>query len=999
MTPLQWALAYARRGWPVFPCNPKTKRPMVKGAVDPKTKKEIPGTGGVKKATTDPAQIEAWWGKWPQAMIGLACGQVARVFAVDFDPGADRESGELLSVADLQRRLETELGVKLPATWRDKTPSGGQHAFFQMSEFVVGNRGDLLGNVPPRAVGLEGGDRAKKNDFWQIDIRGEGGYVILPPSTRPDGETYAWLVKPKSAEDLPAWAPLELVDCIMRRGRWAEDRASSSSEEKSPRQAGAPARSISQRARVAGPPKERASGLPSGSILADVEAELRKYALSALDGECEAVAGVGRGERNNRLNTAALKLATYIKEGLLRRPMVEAALEDAAARSGLVKEDGRRPVLATIESGIEGGLLKARDLGELRAQVAQRLARRALRNNARGESRDHASSSSRPSAATSRPSPTPDESPHPPDDAAASAFSPAPPAANQGQESRILPNDNDHAEPAGSGDHFGSGAAVPGSAGGNGGRSSGRFGGRTRGGDKAAPDDDGLDLQLAFFPQTDLGNAERFAVRNKSRLRYCPQLGWLYWTGELWSRTGAFQKVTEAIHECVRAIQREADAVGRHEKDYVAHTKYKGTKHEEEVSFSDMLRGWGRASEDGSHMSKIAGEKGGNAAAYLHIDQSELDADIFKINVENGTLVLHRGATRDGDCIEFKRHDPADLITKIAPVRYDPNATCQVYDGFLAQVQPDAAMRRFLHQWGGYSLTGDVTEQKFAFLYGKGRNGKSTWIEALAYLMGDYGRAVPVETFVTNQQRSASGPSPDLAMLRGVRFAHTTEPEKNVKISEGVVKLVTGGDQVPCRELNMPFFMLHPQFKLTMSGNYKPVIAGGEETHGIWRRYTLMPWSVTIDESKIDKELPTKLRAEASGILNRLLDGLRDWNDNGLVTPAAVHDATEANRVDSDPLGRFQASCLVPDAGGREQSSKVFEVYLAWCRANGEREWSARGFAQAMTERGMQIKHSNVNWWLNVRLVATADDFVDHENKPRQVADRDAPAAGEAVPI
>jgi putative DNA primase/helicase len=622
-------------------------------------------------------------------------------------------------------------------------------------------------------------------------------------------------------------------------------------------------------------------------------------------------------------------------------------------------------------------LKNPRDLSGIRQQAAERLARR---KNVRRDSGDRSSFAAG------------DDGGAPP-----SAFFAPPPPAAEGDYGRILPTEADSSETgAGGSEQAGIDAdSAPPASGANGGRR-----GRMRGHDEPAEDDDELNLQLAFYPMTDLGNAERFSARYRDRLKFCPQLGWLWWNGKHWSRLNAFQKVTEAIHDTVRGIQREAQALIDSGRDCVIGTKNKGKRNEEDLTFSDVLSDWGRSSEGAGHMSSIAGKEGGNAAAYLAIDETALDTDPFKINVLNGTLVLRKGA-RDGELLEFRRQEPADLITKIMPVEYSREAECPHYDGFFAEVQPHASMRRFLHQWGGLSLTGDVSEQKFAFFYGKGRNGKSTLLEGWAHVAGDYGRAVPVETFVSDRPRSGSGPSPDLAMLRSVRFAHTTEPEKGVRLSEGLVKLVTGGDQVPARELNMPFFMLRPAFKLTMSGNYKPRIEGGEATHGIWRRVCFVPWLVTIAEDKIDRKLPDKLRAEASGILNRLLDGLRDWAERGLVLPDEVVEATEAYRAESDPLGRFLQTCIVAEPGHREQSSLVYDVFNAWATAAGERGsggkvWSPRGFAQAMSERGYSIKHSNVNWWTDIRLVRGVSDFVDHEGKPRK--DADAGAATASVP-
>jgi putative DNA primase/helicase len=306
------------------------------------------------------------------------------------------------------------------------------------------------------------------------------------------------------------------------------------------------------------------------------------------------------------------------------------------------------------------------------------------------------------------------------------------------------------------------------------------------------------------------------------------------------------------------------------------------------------------------------------------------------------------------------------LITKIAPVAYDPSATCPTYDRFLEDVQPDQKMRRFLHQWGGLSLTG-ASEQKMIVFWGKGANGKSTLLETWAALAGDYTKSVLIETFLDQGRARRGGePTPDLAMLAGVRFLRTSEPERGARLSEALIKLITGGDAMQVRHLNRDFFELRPQFKLSMAGNYRPEIRGVDD--GIWRRVVLVPWAVTIAPEKRDPLLGDKLRLEAPGILNRLLDGLRDYLDAGLVLPDEVTAATAAYRADSDPLGRFLAACVVTKIGAKVQSSLLYAAFVEWTRANGESEWKQAGFSRSMAERGFRKKQSDVMWWLDLEL-------------------------------
>lgn len=907
MTLLEWAITYARRGWPVFPCHPKTKRPLCKGDVDADGK-EIPNTGGVKKATCDEATIRAWWTKWPRAMIGLATGARAGVFVVDVDAGEDSKTGEVFEAGALLRQLYRELNDDLPDTWWTKTPRGGRHLFFQFpADDPIGNRTAII---------------------ERVDIRGEGGYVILPPSARDDGKAYAWGAKPKITGELPGKAPPALIDCIQRRGKW----------ESTPPPAAAKPRSISERAAV------RAPGAAARGVSApertrvdsdQIDGAVSAYAIAAFNAEVLAVEQAGRGERNNRLNLAALRLGELVHVGAFSEGQVEAALFDAAERSGIVKEDGARPCRATITSGLSKGLQQPRDLTEVRAKAAERIARYGPRRGDVG--------------------------------ASAGALGPSPPPPDGADFDATLPSGRQRTRsPAGSGG--GRGKKPP--AGGD--------------DDDEAERQQGLHAELAFLPMTDLGNVHRFARRAEGRFKWCSAIGWIWWDHWRWNGEGADAKVLAAEHDTVRAIQAEAEWLANSDKDVVVdERKAPGRREKGEpepepitVMMSDKLARFGRASESKPRM-RLADD----AKAYLSIPASVLDADPFKINCRNGTVTVRRGP--DGAAVvSFDPHNPDDLITKIAPIDYDPEATCPTYDAFLELVQPVAETGRFVAQWGGYSLTGDTSEQIFTFNWGKGKNGKSTLFNAWGYVAGDYGRSIRIETFLDQGKSSNGGaPTPDLAMLKGVRYLRTSEPERGAKLAEALIKLATGGEPLNVRHLNREFFELLPAFKLTMSGNYKPTIIGTDE--GIWRRVKLVPWTVEIPEAQRIKDFDRlKLFPEAAGIFNRLLAGLCDWLEHGLIEPAQVHQATAEYRTDSDPLGRFLAACTVLSPGDREQSSALHKLFVAWARANGEKEWTATGFGRAMRERGYTSHHSDVNWWVGVKAIRTINDFVDNDGNP-----------------
>lgn len=518
--------------------------------------------------------------------------------------------------------------------------------------------------------------------------------------------------------------------------------------------------------------------------------------------------------------------------------------------------------------------------------------------------------------------------------------------------------------------------------------------------------------------------------------------GWLYWDGCRWAREGADARVRIAEHECVQAIGAEAKAcleeaerLARQHADIVERAPAKKKKSKDQpagnvitVDFraktkkdapasapvdetaqarpdaakiaerittlyrvAASLAGWARSSEANSKMVPIAR----HAAAYLRVDLAELDADPLAFNVRNGTLVFRRewDAVDDpaikgheswqaiGDYIKFKPHNPGDRITKLAPVDFTPGAGCPKFVAFLAEVQPDAEMRRFLQEWKGYQLTGETGESRMCIFHGKGRNGKGVFEDATGWVLGDYGGSTPVKTFlIEGIAKGAGQATPELAKLPRLRSLRTSEPSKEAKLDEALIKLVTGGDPIDARHLNRPFFTFLPEFKLTMLTNHKPKISGVDE--GIWARVTLVPWGVIIPEKQRDQRLARKLQAEAPGILAWMLDGLSVWLERGLTLPDQVREATATYRSDSDPLGQFLAMCTELAPGERTQATPFHELFLAWSKANAGPEWSARGLAMAMQGRGYRSVKVSVMYWLDIRLTKQPSDFIDIDGRP-----------------
>lgn len=471
----------------------------------------------------------------------------------------------------------------------------------------------------------------------------------------------------------------------------------------------------------------------------------------------------------------------------------------------------------------------------------------------------------------------------------------------------------------------------------------------------AGPGDGGgdgvdLNLELGRLERNDIGNAERLLARHGKDLLAVDRVGWHVWTGTHWVNEGADAIVKKRSHETAKSIMEE---VGALQKDGAP----EGVLKSDWDDYLDKHLKWSLASGNKPRLDAMVAE----AAPYRACLPAALDADPMLLNLKNGTLVL------EGSCEELREHRRDDRLAKIMDVSFDPDATCPKFLAFLERVQPDPEIRQFLQVWMGYCLTGNTSEQVLVFNYGPtGRNGKGVFTELFAKMMGPYAASVPVESLMNNDRKQGSEPTPDLVRLPGARMVRASEAEKGSVFGESLIKKLTGGDPIDVRRMAKEFFTFYPEFKLMISGNYRPQVRGNDK--GIWDRLLLVPWDVHIPKPERDRHLDKKLWAERAGVLNWALDGLRIWLESGLSIPEAVRVATEDFREESDPVSRFIEACVKPMPSASVQASAMYAGYEKWCEVNSEKKFSQTAFGRALVERGLEKSKGRIVVYMGVSL-------------------------------
>ena len=455
------------------------------------------------------------------------------------------------------------------------------------------------------------------------------------------------------------------------------------------------------------------------------------------------------------------------------------------------------------------------------------------------------------------------------------------------------------------------------------------------------PPEEGYLLQAAVgkHRQTDTGNAKVMAELAGCDLRYCPTAkgdSWMIWQDTHWTpddlkRTHLLAKMVAKVRwiEAEYAWSAVADA-----KEGLM-----GDADPKELeAVAKRADAWAARSE------MSIGVRGTVEMALSEPDMGvpadKWDADPWLFNAKNMAINLKNGAGRP--------HRREDFATKVGGANRSTGAKAPLWEKFLSDVfDGKKEIISYVQRWCGYCLTGSTQEHIMLILWGGGSNGKSTFVETIRHVMGAYAVTTRAETLMAKQQ---TGIPNDIAALAGARLVTASETDRGKHLAEGTVKEITGGDTVTARFLNKEFFSFRPLFKLLLITNNKPTIKGTDD--GIWRRIHLLPFTVSFKDSQKDPLLGEKLKAEAVGILEWMIEGCEKWQIHGLAPPETVKAATNAYKKEQDTLAEFIEECCVKDSTTATTKADVYKAYVKWAETNGEHPMKQRTLTTALEERG-----------------------------------------------
>jgi P4 family phage/plasmid primase-like protien len=503
------------------------------------------------------------------------------------------------------------------------------------------------------------------------------------------------------------------------------------------------------------------------------------------------------------------------------------------------------------------------------------------------------------------------------------------------------------------------------------------------------PEEEVQEPEPDVWPDSDLGLSKRLVARSGQRIRHNDEVGWLVYDAALgiWERSDAAAswlaaKSAEDLRTQVVLHQPFDLATERPAVRKLWEARWKFARSAENVGKINAA-----LSLAGVHPS-------------VQVKTAELDQRPWLFNVKDGTLNLRRGV--------LEAHNPSHLLTQSSPVAYDEQAKCPSWERFLWDIMGGDARQKqaleqeqqalqdgkegsqdghrtselvsYLQRLVGYCMTGSTKEQAFVVLHGSGANGKSTFLNILKLILGSYQAAAQFATFTATATETIRN---DLAALRSVRLVSAAEPDEGVRLAEGIVKQLTGGDPITARHLYKDYFTYIPQFKILLSCNHLPVIKGTD--HGIWRRVQLVPflcrWRVKPDDPPelpdADPNLYDKLQAELPGILAWAVRGCLEWQEVGLLPPASVLAATNSYREDQDTFGAFLRDHTIVGAGCSVLSSVLYEAYQQWADKSGIKSpMSAVGFGRRIgaIPGVSSVARNSKRYWSGLGLLSASSD-------------------------
>ena len=356
------------------------------------------------------------------------------------------------------------------------------------------------------------------------------------------------------------------------------------------------------------------------------------------------------------------------------------------------------------------------------------------------------------------------------------------------------------------------------------------------------------------------------------------------------------------------------------------------------------------------------------AKSMLGVKVSDLDKDPNLLNTPSGTYDLQKGMAGE------QPHDSADLITKItecSPGDEGMDIWLEALDTFFCG---DAELIEYVQKVIGLAAIGKVYSEFIIIAYGDGANGKSTFWNTIARVLGSYAGKISSDILTMGNKVNAQ---PEMAELKGKRLIIASEMQEGVRLNTAMVKQLCSTDEIQaCKKYRDPFHFV-PSHQVTLYTNHLPKVGANDD--GIWRRLKVIPFNAKIQGNSDIKNYADYLYENAGpAIMKWIIEGAEKVckSDHKVDDPKCVKDAVAAYREDNDWLGHFIADCCELDASYEEKSGELYQQYRAYCIQNGEYTRSTTDFYTATDKAGFLRHKTNKGIMVQGVKLKSGSDFI-----------------------
>ena len=465
---------------------------------------------------------------------------------------------------------------------------------------------------------------------------------------------------------------------------------------------------------------------------------------------------------------------------------------------------------------------------------------------------------------------------------------------------------------------------------------------------------------------SDVGQAIVLSREYMDRLRFSPATDYIVFNGSFWEESqpnaqGIAQELTarqleEAETEIQRCMKEMSDngawamlaAMGT--KKAMAAFNEAQRRSFEKYERAETYRKYAIKRRDTKYISATLKE----ARPMIQIEQRVLDADEFLLNLPSGTCDLRTGAIRE--------HNAQDYITKQTAVDPSGDGMDVWEDALQTFFQGDADLIRYVQEIVGLAAIGKVYIEALVIAFGEGRNGKSTFWNTIARVLGTYSGNMSADTLTVGCKRNVK---PELAEAKGKRMIIAAELEEGMRLNTSNVKQLCSTDEIYAEKKYKAPFSYVPTHTLVLYTNHLPRV--GAIDQGTWRRLIVIPFNAKIEGKADIKNYADFLFKTAGGaVLQWIIEGAKRViaGDYKIVQPRVVQDAIQKYKENNDWLSHFLEDCCEIDPSYEAKSGEVYNTYRSYCNQMGEYARSttdfytaieAADFTRRKTKKGMLI--------------------------------------------